>query len=373
MAKEYFPGVDVLKGVLILLVVFGHVLQGNVDEETAGVAAGAGSPVARASKPISLQADGGGRGDTASGTAESAAQSPLRYVIYGFHMPMFLGISGFLLTAGSLGSLSFGQLVRKYFFRMLLPWAVALVLYTIADHWSVIRSGGATRATIAGWILYPDYHLWFVSSLFIMIVLLWAIVKLKISPLVVLGAATVFTISWMLVFKGNAMADPKALHWMGEKRTWTFFSFFLMGYCARNYRLPALPAAVVLALAAGALALRVAGFYCVTNLYVRAMIFIFLNAVLILGALPVLARMNWRGVAWIAWIGVNSLFVYLWHPFVKLATHEWLLPRVSLPQYYVLTVALMAVVLAVIYLIASRVRPLRAVFMGIAPPSPQAQ
>lgn len=52
----YYPGIDALKGILILLVIAGHFLEGRISE------------------------------------------NPLRYIIYSFHMPLFLVLSGFLLN-----------------------------------------------------------------------------------------------------------------------------------------------------------------------------------------------------------------------------------------------------------------------------------
>jgi len=79
--------IDGLKGFLIVMVILGHILQGKVLDNFG------------------------------------------RYVIYSFHMPLFVGLSGYLLNIDSIRSLSIGQFFGKYGLRVLLPWAVASHLF----------------------------------------------------------------------------------------------------------------------------------------------------------------------------------------------------------------------------------------------------
>jgi fucose 4-O-acetylase-like acetyltransferase len=111
--------IDGLKGFLIVMVIVGHILQGKVLDNFG------------------------------------------RYVIYSFHMPLFVGLSGYLLNIDSIRSLSVGQFFGKYGSRVLLPWAIAMLVYAIY----LGAFGSHPTPLWKGWINYllnPYYHLWFV-------------------------------------------------------------------------------------------------------------------------------------------------------------------------------------------------------------------
>jgi fucose 4-O-acetylase-like acetyltransferase len=77
---------DALKGVLILLVILGHILHG--------------------------------------GTLTSYIED----AIYSFHMPLFLGISGYFLKQELFYS-GFASLSKKYFYRLIIPFSFAYLVY----------------------------------------------------------------------------------------------------------------------------------------------------------------------------------------------------------------------------------------------------
>ena len=130
VTAERNRSIDILKGMLIFMVVLGHALLGSLDE------------------------------------------SPLRYLIYSFHMPAFFFVSGFLLNLEGLRQASFTGIFKKYWRRMLRPWCIAWVVYTLyAVH---------SDMTLLAWIhnLYsPYYHLWFVPSLFLCVIICMLFVK----------------------------------------------------------------------------------------------------------------------------------------------------------------------------------------------------
>jgi fucose 4-O-acetylase-like acetyltransferase len=120
--KQYNETADIFKGVLILLVVIGHVVQGGM------------------------------------------LSNPIRYFIYSFHMPVFLFVGGYFVNMDKLAQLKGIDILKKYWNRMLLPWAIAWVVYTILIH---IRH--ITIRTIIGNVVNPYFHLWYIPSFFIMI------------------------------------------------------------------------------------------------------------------------------------------------------------------------------------------------------------
>ena len=87
--KNHWYGFDFIKGLLIILVFMGHIIPG----------------VLRETLP--------------------------RYVIYSFHMPLFIGISGFLLNIRKMIELSFIKLLQKYWRRMILPWIIAVLFFSL--------------------------------------------------------------------------------------------------------------------------------------------------------------------------------------------------------------------------------------------------
>ena len=136
--------IDALKGILILAVVVGHILPGTLDE------------------------------------------NPLRYLIYSFHMPAFFFVSGYLLNLDKLRVASFGDTIRKYWHRMLLPWCIAWVIYTLY----VLNNNFSLLALLHN-ICSPYYHLWFVPSLFLCIIICTLVVKYQKNNL----TAEVFLVS----------------------------------------------------------------------------------------------------------------------------------------------------------------------------------
>lgn len=89
--KYYWYGIDLVKGILTVLVFMGHLFPGSI----------------RDTFP--------------------------KYAIYSFHMPLFIGVSGFLLNVENL-DMRLPRLFSKYWKRIILPWIIAVVGFYIATH-----------------------------------------------------------------------------------------------------------------------------------------------------------------------------------------------------------------------------------------------
>lgn len=126
MVMERCSSIDYIKGCLIFTVIVGHVLLGSLDANL------------------------------------------FRYVIYSFHMPAFIFMSGYLLNIEKIRLLRIDQLFGKYWRRMLFPWVVAWVVYTAIDVY-----GKLSLDAVLNNIINPFYHLWYVPSLFMMIAIIW--------------------------------------------------------------------------------------------------------------------------------------------------------------------------------------------------------
>lgn len=125
VTTERNRSVDAIKGVLIFTVVLGHILLGTLDN------------------------------------------NPVRFLIYSFHMPAFFFISGYLLDKDKLKQTPLKNLCLKYWKRMLKPWMVAWVIYLIY----ACRNDMNIFSFLHN-LCSPYYHLWFVPSLFLSILLI---------------------------------------------------------------------------------------------------------------------------------------------------------------------------------------------------------
>lgn len=111
--------IDVVKGFLIICVILGHVLLGAISE------------------------------------------NKTRGVIYSFHMPLFLFISGYMINLARLLALSFKDIFNKYSGRMLKAWLVAYIVFSA---YQVLCEPSIKQ--VVGLVYSPWYHLWYVPTLF---------------------------------------------------------------------------------------------------------------------------------------------------------------------------------------------------------------
>lgn len=135
MEMKRNSNIDFLKGVLILFVIAGHLIPGTI----------------RGCFP--------------------------RYLIYAFHMPLFIGVSGYLIQIDSLFSSTFFQLVRKYFKRLIIPWFLAIQIYFLCQNFNQLSQPGFLKCYLAAY-KYPYYHLWFILGFLAWILLSWFLLKI---------------------------------------------------------------------------------------------------------------------------------------------------------------------------------------------------
>lgn len=159
---ERLFGIDYVKGCLIILVFLGHIIPGNINEVFP------------------------------------------RYAIYSFHMPLFIGISGFLLNIERL-DINFSTLVPKYWKRLILPWIIAVLLFFFETNLYKGNAIDVKNFIVA--FAHPWYHLWyilgFISYLIISCVLWTCLKKMKYKWILIFGIA--FCIS--AISKWNVLAS----------------------------------------------------------------------------------------------------------------------------------------------------------------------
>ncbi|MDP3465857.1 MAG: acyltransferase family protein [Sulfuricurvum sp.] len=143
----------------------------------------------------------------------------IKEVLSGFRMPLFFGISGFLIKK-ALFTASASELGNKYYHRIIIPYALAFIVYSIVNL-SIINP------------LYPSNHMWFIPAFLLMIVYIFFIERFNINRLAVLIFAAIFTMPW-LAFVHPGSGDEIA-YYLGDKRYYYYFVFFYFGYMLRNY------------------------------------------------------------------------------------------------------------------------------------------
>ena len=100
--KSMWREIDYLKGILVCLVFWGHIIPGKIRETFP------------------------------------------RYFIYSFHMPLFIGISGFLLDIENIKVDL--QLIKRQYFRLVRPWVISILLYYVIN--TELKPSGGGSACI---------------------------------------------------------------------------------------------------------------------------------------------------------------------------------------------------------------------------------
>lgn len=278
--------IDGLKGFLIVMVIVGHILQGKVLDNFG------------------------------------------RYVIYSFHMPLFVGLSGYLLNIDSIRSLSVGQFFGKYGSRVLLPWSIAMLVYAIY----LGAFGSHPTPLWKGWINYllnPYYHLWFVVGYIFWSFIAWILLHFGFDRQVFLVVAILMGL--IFYYLKNNLEGQLILALGGEVAGFIrnilrpqLFFFFGLGVYLRGER--STTQSWVFALGGGTVMIL----YWVLFYFHRGLdyntedfLVVMANAFLMV---PLFRWMNQEKLPKlhvIEWVGKNSMGIYLWHVLPLLWVKDW--------------------------------------------------
>lgn len=120
---------------------------------------------------------------------EKIESNLVRYFIYSFHMPLFIGISGYLFNFNSLNN-NPKVFIKKLFIRILIPYILANVIYCTLINIDFLIKFDFKEFTIEFFksIIFSYYHLWYIqgyiSYIFISYLLL-KLLKFDIEKLIV--------------------------------------------------------------------------------------------------------------------------------------------------------------------------------------------
>lgn len=185
MAKERLIWADSLKGWLMILVIVGHAIQ-------------------------SLLSDG-------------CNYNRLWNIIYSFHMPAFMAVSGWLAYRGASPKVDFLSTVRRRAMQLLMPYFV----------WSSIQfaqSGNYTFPNLYKIILYPDVYFWFLWVLF------WICVLFTLAQLIatIFKNNEIFSIGGFCVFLLVLMVGAE-IRVFGFQFLAYYFLFYSLGYYLHKF------------------------------------------------------------------------------------------------------------------------------------------
>lgn len=278
--------VDAVKGLLIFLVVVGHVLLGTLDDNI------------------------------------------LRYVIYSFHMPVFFFVSGYLLNVENMKTQPYGSVLKKYWHRMLFPWLLAWVVYTPL---SLYFRGNLSLTAVVQNIFNSYYHLWFVPTLFLLVTMMWLIAqkaKSEVFPLLIIGIS-------LLAY--NLYKEVS----IGTSFRYAYFLYLSLGYLSRRYlREINIPGGVIIS----AFILVVVLYKVVTdasfssfNQFMGLPLLFFLC---VFGFLPIMQKGKLHNPILELW-GRQSLHIYLWHVIPVLILKK--IFKNSEAEYYICSLVLIII------------------------------
>lgn len=251
---KYNYSIDIAKGGLIFLVILGHIIQGNLNDNL------------------------------------------IRFFIYSFHMPMFLFISGYLININKLQNCDFTKIAKYYITRMLGYWGIAWCVYTyiIIDHFTLIN--------ILKQLINPYYHLWYIPTLFCMIISSYII--LQISSNKRSFWYILFTISGLCLILGCIIHFPKLTNL-------EMFFYFSLGIFYRDQKTNKIKISRktwgIYSLAIGIIYWFVNSFSCI-NIH-TLLVFPFVIYLITKWLYPILLTDGSLLEFW----GRNSLSIYLWH------------------------------------------------------------
>ncbi|MEO7690463.1 MAG: acyltransferase [Sphingomonas sp.] len=232
----------------------------------------------------------------------SQRENFLTWLGFGFRMPVFIGLTGYMFNLEQARSLALPALFQKYYGRLILPWIVAC-----AVHLTIV--GALDRFAPMTVLFRPPFHLWFVP---VMMAFIFAARACRLDPTRMLAIAVPVSIGAMYFFGvGYNIEEHHA--WVPDHRYFTYPIYFTFGmWVARRPFNPSIRDVPLLLAMIGLL------WWC--RLYehparadeVAAELILCVPLILLLPRVRQMAL----NLPLIAGVGRDSLFVYLWHPLV---------------------------------------------------------
>lgn len=254
------------------------------------------------------------------------SENKIRGVIYSFHMPLFLFISGYMIKLASLSTLSFKDIFNKYSDRMLKVWSVAYIVFSA---YQVLCEPSIKQ--VVGLIYSPWYHLWYVPTLFCYI-LMCKFLFSKTSVKVSYSISVLLFIVWTVVGHVKLIVMPR---WCDCSQ----LPYFMLGLFLKNHFH----------------SLKFRKVYAVVPILYVPLLFAFqyvpfneygvfqslsLLAVIMLFLYPAILNDSIPKSKVLSLIGKNSLEIYLWHMIPVLLLKDFV-SGASIYSYYAISFILL--------------------------------
>lgn len=314
--------IDFLKGILILIVIIGHVIPGEIEASLS------------------------------------------RYLIYSFHMPIFIAVAGFMLPMGKLENMTYGGIAKKYVGRLMIPWMIAVNIYFFLVN--VLEKDKITLWSYLEEYLYPYYHLWFVLGFLAYIFLTRFLLSLKCSARsLVTAAAAISIISCLANWIPNSGEGLKGI---ADYIQYDFrpsnYLFFILGMVIRKYVDSKGAKAIIKksGIFAALFFAVVFALFFVGDPKLQDAVSFALNIPLAICVLSACVCRCFPRCRLIEFIGKNSFAFYLWHVLGKIEALKIVGDQNLVPYYFVNAVIFIAEII-IIYSF-SRVRPLNKYLFG---------
>ena len=293
-AQNEYNGISLLKGILIILVIIGHILPGGV------------------------------YGNNWS------------YWIYSFHMPLFLALVGYLLNEKFIETADRKEIWAKYFKKMIIPWMIAWTTYVCLEWY--FYDNFTTPLDVIEFFFLPRMHLWFVAAMFAYVYVLVGLKKIHKSNLSILLVSIIVSIFVVLYFEYWHSWTEWDTTFLGDVyKTYKphYFVFFMLGYCLKPYKLNRMWGWLGKIALAGVIYWRFVDMSGPKAFY--TLDWYLLNILLIILVLPYVKSdlFNQKRILQyplgiqrtskfvryccypLMWLGKNSLYIYLWHAIFK--------------------------------------------------------
>ena len=221
---------------------------------------------------------------------------------YGFRMPLFIGLTGYLFNLEYARRVSPAALLGKYYDRLILPWVAACAI-------TLAVTGSIDWLSPLYVVIRPPYHLWFVP---VILAFFFAAQSSRLSPAAMLAAAIPTSIGAMYLF-GVGHDVWQFGPWIPDRRYFIYPIYFALGmWVARRPNGTSHEARLLL--------VAFVGLIWWARLYARPSTPAEAAAELLL-CVPLIVLFPWLkrvrfDIPWLGAIGRDSLFFYLWHPLI---------------------------------------------------------
>jgi fucose 4-O-acetylase-like acetyltransferase len=287
--NERMQAFDALKGLLIVLVIMGHVLLGSITENLG------------------------------------------REIIYFFHMPIFLAVTGYF-TKQSLIYLTIFEIFKKLKPRMIIPFLLAFTIYTTIILIAKYYNGSLELKSFIALFLYPYYHLWYIPAV-VLFVLYTKILELMPKGISILMLTIFSLVAFYFEGYGQNARDGIIYHSLGDKRFYYYFIYFYVGYYFSSRKFDINRDLVLATIIVG---LMVYGY--AANQFIAGIGKAITNVSLILYLFSSIINSDYHST-FLAKIGRVSLPIYLWHVLPLIALKKIPMPDYS---YYLVSVLVFA-------------------------------